>query len=146
MGKFFEEFSVGDIFTTPSRVVTPADITAFATLTGDHNPLHVDEKFARASVHSGIIAHGPMMVGITFGLLSKIDLLDGTIIALKNIEWAFKAPLHPDDGVYVRATVSEARPSSHYPDRGYVTFDLKIFNQIDECIQTGKATGVMKRR
>lgn len=146
MGKFFEEFSVGEVFVTPSRTITADDIRVFADLTGDHNPIHVDPEFAAQSIFGTCISHGPMMVGITFGLLSRLDLLDGTIIALKAIEWSFNAPIKAGDAVHVRATVSDARPSQRTPDRGAVTFAIDIVNQDDDVVQIGSATGIMARR
>ena len=146
MGKYFEEFEVGQFFETPGRTITAADIKAFADLTGDHNPIHVDPEFAAKSIFGTCISHGPMMVGITFGLLSKLDLLDGTIIALKAIEWSFNAPIKAGDTVHVRATVREARASARAADRGTVTFGIEIVNQRDETVQLGQATGIMARR
>lgn len=146
MGKYFEEFHVGDVFLTPAREITAADIQTFADLTGDHNPIHVDPEFAAKSIFGTCISHGPMMVGMTFGLLSKLDLLDGTIIALKAIEWSFNAPIKAGDAVRVKASVADVRASRKATDRGAVTFGIEILNQYDEVVQIGSATGIMARR
>ncbi len=146
MGKFFEEFSVDDVFVTPCRTITANDIRVFANLTGDHNPIHVDPEFAARSIFGTCISHGPMMVGMTFGLLSRLDLLDGTIIALKAIEWSFNVPIKAGDAVHARATVSDTRPSRRTPDRGAVTFAIHIINQDDRVVQVGSATGIIARR
>lgn len=146
MGKYFDEFSIGDRFVSPSRKITADDIRIFADLTGDHNPIHVDPEFAARSIFGECISHGPMMVGITFGLLSRIDLLDGTIIALKAIDWSFNAPIKAGDAVHVQATVSDVRPSVRAPDRGAVIFAINIINQHDAVVQVGSATGIMMRR
>jgi len=143
MGKFFEEFAVGDQYITPERVITAEDIKAFADLTEDHNPIHVDAEFAARSIFGRCIAHGPMMVGITFGLLSKLDLLDGTVIALKGIEWSFDGPIKAGDAVHVQADVIETRLSERMPDRGAVTFKITIRNQNSDTVQIGSATGIM---
>ncbi len=146
MGRYFEEFAVGALFVTPSRTITQQDIQAFADLTGDHNPVHVDAEFAARSIFGGRISHGPMMVGIAFGLLSRLDLLDGTIIALKAIDWSFEAPIRPGDSVHVRATVEEARASRRQADRGSVRFKIEVVNHAGAIVQTGQATGIMKTR
>ncbi len=146
MGKYFEEFAVGDVFVTPGRQITAEDIRRFADLTGDHNPIHVDPDFAARSIFGTCISHGPMMVGITFGLLSRLDLLDGTIIALKAIEWSFNAPIKAGDDVHVRAKVTDTRASRRAPDRGAVTFAINIVNQDGSTVQVGSATGIMARR
>ena len=144
MGRYFEEFSVGDMFVTPGRTIVAQDIQAFADLTEDRNPLHVDPEFAAGSIFGGCISHGPMMVGMAFGLLSKLDLLDGTIIALKGLEWSFNAPIRPGDTVHVRARVIETRLSRRFDDRGLVKFQLDIINQADAVVQVGLITGIIR--
>lgn len=144
MGRYFEEFSVGDMFVTPGRTIVEQDIQAFADLTEDRNPVHVDPEFAACSIFGGCISHGPMMVGMAFGLLSKLDLLDGTIIALKGLEWSFNAPIRPGDTVHVRARVIEMRLSRRFDDRGLVKFQLDVVNQADVVVQVGLATGIIK--
>ena len=146
MGKYFEEFSIGDVFTTPKRTITHDDIASFATLSGDHNPLHIDEVFAIQSMHGGIISHGPMLVGITFGLLSEIDLIDGTVLALKDLQWNFKAPVRPDDTVYVRCEISNVYRSKKRNDCGTITLALDMFNQQSACVQNGQASCLMACR
>lgn len=146
MGLYFEDFAVGNVYETPARTLTGTDIGDFATLTGDYNPLHTDEAFAAKSMFGGRIAHGPMMVGMAFGLLSRIDLIDGTVLALKAIEWSFDAPLRAGDSVHVRATVTEARPSRTHADRGTVVLAIEIVRQDEVIAQTGKATVIMSRR
>lgn len=146
MGRYLEEFSVGEVFVTPERTITQADIQAFADLTEDHNPVHVDTEFAAESIFGGVISHGPMMIGITFGLISKLDLLDGTIIALKAVDWSFDAPIRPGDRVHVRAEVADVRASQKAPDRGVLTLTIDVRNQHDATVQAGRVTGVMKTR
>ena len=146
MGKYFEEFAVGDVFVTPGRQISAEDISRFADLTGDHNPIHVDPEFAAQSIFGTCISHGPMMVGITFGLLSRLDLLDGTIIALKAIEWSFNAPIKAGDEIHVRAKVTKAQASRRATDRGSVTFAIDIANQESTIVQVATATGIMARR
>ena len=145
LGRYLEEFTVGELLVSPEREITQDDIQAFADLTEDHNPVHVDMEFARQSVFGGPISHGPMMIGITFGLLSKIDLFDGTIIALKAVNWSFDAPIRPGDRVHVRARVLEARPSKTAADRGVVVLKIELWNQADVVDQAGEIAGVMKK-
>lgn len=143
MGRYFEEFAVGDVFVTPARTITEDDIRVFADLTGDHNPVHVDPEFAARSIFGGCISHGPMMVGITFGLLSRLDLLDGTIIALKAIEWSFDAPIRAGDAIHARARVVATKRRATKPGQGAVTFAIEIVDQRGTVAQTGAATGII---
>ena len=106
MGRYYEEFEAGQRYETPCRTVVEADISQFAGLTADFNPLHMDEVFAAKSDFGGRITHGPMIVGMAFGLVSRINLIDGTVLGLLDIGWSFKAPVRPGDtiGVVVRVT------------------------------------------
>ncbi|MGB7301262.1 MAG: MaoC/PaaZ C-terminal domain-containing protein [Burkholderiaceae bacterium] len=145
MGYFFEQFAVGDTYLTPARTLTETDIGNFAGLTGDFNPVHTDEVFASATAFGGRIAHGPLMVGMAFGLLSRLNVIDGTVLALRRIEWTFDAPLRAGDTVHVDARVLAVRPSSRHPDRGTVEMSLSVVNQNGEAAQQGKASLIMMR-
>lgn len=146
MGLYLEDFVAGNQYVTPARTLTEADIVNFAGLTGDYNPLHTDQNFSAKSIFGGRIAHGPMLVGMAFGLLSRLDLIDGTVIALKGIEWSFDAPLRAGDTVHVRATVLESKPSTRHNDRGVVQLRIEIVDQRGAVAQTGKATLIMSRK
>ena len=68
MGRLFDAFEVGQRFETPRRTITEADIVAFSGLSGDYNPVHTDEVFAAGTEFGSRIAHGPMGIGMAFGL------------------------------------------------------------------------------
>ena len=143
MGKLFDEFRDGETFETPRRTVTEADIVAFAGLTGDYNPVHTDEVFARQTEFGGRIAHGPMIVGLAFGLGSRLDLIDGTAVALLSLSWDFHAPVRPGDTLHAAIRVIEKRNTGK-PDRGVLGLEFKIRNQRAEDVQTGKARLLMR--
>jgi acyl dehydratase len=144
MGRYFEEFDVGHQFTTPRRTVIEADIHTFAGLSGDFNPLHMDEVFAAESDFGGRITHGPMIVGIAFGLASR-DLLDGTVLGLLDIAWKFMKPVRPGDTISVLVTVVDKRMTKK-PDRGVVQFELDVRNQNGESVQVGQAKLMVRLR
>ena len=142
---FFDDMTTGQTYRSPARTITETDIAQFAGLTGDYNPLHTDDVFAAASDFGQRISHGPMLVGMTFGLLSRVGLLDGSALALLDITWTFKAPVSAGDTIHVRATVSDARPSRK-ADRGVVRLAIEILNQLNRTVQTGQATVLVKKR
>ena len=138
MSRYYEELEIGQRFETPRRTVIDADISAFAGLTGDFNPLHMDALFADASDFKGRITHGPMIVGMAFGLASRAGLMDGTVMGLLDISWKFMKPVRPGDTISALVTILEKRPTRK-PDRGVVTLQLDVRNQRDEPVQVGVA-------
>lgn len=79
--------------------MTEADVVAFAGIAGDFNPLHTDETFAREHTPFGTrIAHGPLVLSISYGLRSVRD--DWKILALASCERTFTAPVFPGDTVW----------------------------------------------
>ena len=144
MGRLFGEFSVGQRFVTPGRTITEADIVAFAGLTGDYNPLHTDEVFARATDFEGRIAHGPLGIGMAFGLASRLDLIDGTVVALLGVNWDFKAPVRAGDTIKAIISVTEVRAVKN-PDRGLLVLGFELVDQRNTTVQRGSAHLLMRR-
>ncbi len=144
MGRLFDAFAVGAKFRTPGRTITEADIGAFAGLTGDYNPVHTDEVFAAATEFGGRVAHGPMGIGLVFGLASRLDLIDGTVIALLGVTWEFRAPIRAGDTVAALIEVTEMRDTRR-ADRGLLTWGITVDNQNGVVTQTGTARLLMRR-
>jgi acyl dehydratase len=144
MGRTYEEFEVGQRFETPRRTVIEADISSFAGLTADFNPLHMDDVFAAQSDFKGRITHGPMIVGMAFGLASRVDVMDGTVLALLEIGWKFLKPVRPGDTIRAVVIVLEKRPT-RTPGRGVVTMQIDVLNQDGEVAQTGTAKTLIRR-
>ncbi len=144
MGRLYDEFRVGQRFRTPGRTITTADIGAFAGLTGDYNPVHTDEVFAAATDFGACVAHGPMGIGMAFGLASRLDLIDGTVVALLGVTWDFKAPVRPGDTIHADITVTETRAVKH-PDRGLLGLGIALVNQDGATTQAGTARLLMRR-
>lgn len=143
MGRYLHEFHVGERFETHGRTITETDIYMFAQFTGDWNPVHADDTVA-TPLFGGRIAHGPMFPGIAFGLLSRFDLIEGTVIALKNLTWEFLAPVGIGDTIRVRAEVQDVSPHPEKSDRGRVALGLEVVNQDNLCVNRGRATLVLQ--
>jgi acyl dehydratase len=144
MGRVFDEFEIGQRFVTPGRTITEADIGAFAGLTGDYNPVHTDETFAAASDFGSRIAHGPMGIGMAFGLASRLDLIDGTVVALLGLNWDFKAPMRPGDTIRALIGVTGKRPVTN-PSLGLVELAIELVSQRDEILQSGSARLLLRK-
>lgn len=144
MGRLFDEFSVGQRFETPSRTITEGDIGTFAGLTGDYNPVHTDEVFAAATGFGGRIAHGPMGIGIAFGLASRLDLIDGTVVALLGVTWDFKAPMRPGSTIRALIEVVETRNVSN-PTHGLLGLSITLVDEAGKPLQEGSARLLMRK-
>jgi 3-hydroxybutyryl-CoA dehydratase len=132
-----EEIVLGERFQTRRRTVTEADIAAFAGVSGDFNPLHVDEVFAREQTpFGGRIAHGPLVLSMSYGLASVRDGWE--ILALAECQRSFRAPVYPGDTVWGTYEVLEARPSRSRPGIGFVTLKVEMHSDRGEIVQEGR--------
>jgi acyl dehydratase len=141
----FEDFAVGVEFTTSARTVTEADIVHFAGLSGDFNPLHMDEEFAKQTIFGTRIAHGLLGLSIASGLISQLGLTRGTAIAYLGLVWSFRGALRAGDTIRIRLRIAEKREASK-PGRGIVRMAVTVLNQKGEVVQEGENTLMMKSR
>jgi acyl dehydratase len=132
--KTFEDFALGDVVLTRGRTIEAADLHAFAGLTGDHYPLHVDEVHA-ASTHFGTrIAHGPLTFGIAVGLVGMTNFYGDAIVALLEIRsLRALAPVKPGDTLSVRAEVV-GHEAGENPKYGTLSMDYVVSNQRQEDV------------
>jgi acyl dehydratase len=133
---YFGDFKVGASWTSPRRTITEADITLFAAMTGDYNPVHTDEEFARTTPFGGRILHGPAVFAIATGLEFRLGLKEGTAIAFLGMDWNLKAPVKIADTIHVFQRVESVRPTKN-PSRGIVNFWVEVRNQRGEVCQEG---------
>jgi acyl dehydratase len=137
VGRYYEDLQVGDEFLTPGRTITEADVTIYAGFSGDYNPLHTDEEFARTTIFGRRILHGPAAFCMATGLVARLGLVDGTAIAFLGMTWELKAPIFIGDTIHVRERVVEKR-LTRKPGRGIVTFEVEVVNQRGEVVQAGR--------
>jgi 3-hydroxybutyryl-CoA dehydratase len=145
MGRYFDELTEGETFTSAPRTVTLADVDAFVRLTGDDNRLHTDDAFARAAGFEGRIAHGALVVSLATGLAWSTGILTDTTLAFRAIEsWKFSLPVYPGDAVSLRGRVADCRPLRH--GTGLVRFDLEVVNQREQVVGGGSLRMLMRSR
>ena len=106
-GRCIEDLKVGDSASF-SKTVTAADIDLFARVTGDTNPVHLDEAYAAKTMFKGRIAHGMLSAGFISTVLGT-KLPGPGAIYLKQ-ELTFRAPVKIGDTVTATATVTEVIP------------------------------------
>jgi acyl dehydratase len=143
---YWEEWEIGAEFESPARTVTEADIVQFAGLSGDYNPLHVNEEYCKTTMFGGRIAHGPLVYAIAAGLLFQLHLYDDTLIAFLGFEdLRFTKPVKPGDTIHARVKVLEKVETSK-PDRGVMKRQLLVINQRGEVVQEGRQAFLLKRK
>ena len=104
MTVYYEDLSVGQSASS-DHTVTERDIQLFGEATGDMNPVHFDEEFARKTVFRGRVAHGALSIGFISALLGTKLPGDGSIFLSASI--VFKLPVRIGDTVVTTATVRE---------------------------------------
>ncbi len=145
MGLYYEDFREGDIYKSRGRTVTEADVVNFAGISGDFNPLHTDEEFARNTIFGKRIAHGMLGLTVSTGLSQSLGILDDTILAFLSLEWNFRAPVYIGDTLHLEQEVQSRRETSK-PDRGLVVFAARLVNQSGETVQEGARTVLVRRK
>jgi 3-hydroxybutyryl-CoA dehydratase len=127
--KTLNEINIGDksVF---SKTITEADIFAFTGISGDFNPLHVSEQFARTSQFKGRIAHGMLVAGLIDNTLADLAGL-GAIHISQSVR--FKAPVKIGDTVMVESVIIAVNLEKH---RFHVQSTLT--NQDETVVLTGE--------
>jgi 3-hydroxybutyryl-CoA dehydratase len=101
---FFEDLSVG-MHERSMHTVTSADVVRFATLSGDHNPIHLSEHFARKTRFGGRIAHGLYTASLISAVLGMYLPGPGAVYLSQTLN--FRAPVRIGDVVTVIVQVKE---------------------------------------
>jgi 3-hydroxybutyryl-CoA dehydratase len=92
-----------------TKVVTDEDISLFAKISTDHNPVHLDDDYARDTIFEGRIAHGMLTAGLISAVIGEQLPGHGTVYMGQNLK--FLAPVRPGDRVTAQVTVLEIEHS-----------------------------------
>lgn len=138
---YFDEFELGDRFATASRTISEKDVNAFAELTGDHNPLHLDADYARATRFGDRVVHGMLTLSVTGGL--RYPLNGDRLVCLYGIERIrMVRPVRIGDSVRVEGEVAGLTPKDA---GGVVTFAEEVLNQNDERVSIFERSALYRR-
>ena len=131
-----EELAIG-MAATYRHTLTDHDVQVFADLTGDHNPLHLDEDFARTTRFKGRIVHG-MLTASFFSTALAILPGPGTIYLSQSLR--FRAPVRIGDTVEAVVTVAEI-----VPEKGRVLL-ATVCRVGDNIVLDGEALALVPKR
>ena len=123
-----------------SRTTTISDdmIRLFADLTGDTNPVHLDDAYAAGTRFGRRIAHGMIAAGLISATLANDLPGPGTIYLSQTLQ--FKAPVYPGDTITTTVEVKTARP-----DKPIVTLATSCRNQNDVIVLEGEAVVLVSK-
>jgi len=145
MGLWFDELAPGTRLACGERTIGEPEIAAFAELSGDRNPLHLDEIAAREGPFGGRVAHGALGIAVATGLLAASGHTRGTLVALTGIEWRFLAPIRPGERVRLELAV-ESRRELAGRGHGLVTFAAELVAGDGRVVQRGRLVELIRRR
>jgi acyl dehydratase len=146
LGKYFEDFEEGMELSSLGRTMTEADIVNFSGFSGDFNPLHMDAEYASQGIFGGRIAHGMCGFSMAIGLIVRLNIFEGTIVAFYGIdEWRFRAPIKIGDTLHSVGKVLEKKESKK-ENQGMVTFLVDVLNQNGTSVMGGQVKVIVKKR
>lgn len=141
LSRDFDGLEVGGGFQTRGRTITETDLVSFATLTGDHHPLHTDAEWAAESEFNGRIAHGMLLLSYSVGL---VPLDPEQVLALRGFERvAFKRPVRIGDTIHVEGELESKKELDALS--GLAVFNWKLVNQRAETVALAKVRVLWRR-
>ncbi|KPV64541.1 MAG: bifunctional aldehyde dehydrogenase/enoyl-CoA hydratase [Candidatus Bathyarchaeota archaeon BA1] len=144
LAKCFDDFVVEEVFETPARTITEADIVNFAGVSGDFTPLHMDEEFAKQGPFGRRVAHGLLTLAVTIGLWMKMGIFEGTIAAFYGMDrLRFTKPVYIGDTIRARVRITEKVDKGQY---GLMTLENEVTNQRNETVLVFQAKLLMKKK
>lgn len=144
-GRYFEEFAAGDRVVTAGRTITESDIVQFAGLSGDFNQIHTDAVFAGAGIFGQRVAHGLLVLSIATGLAVQTGIIEGTVLAFRELEWKFSKPVMIGDTVHAVIEVVETKALPRLGG-GNVTMKVQVLNQAAEVVHRGNWVMLVKNK
>ena len=145
-GRYFEDFTVGDIYEhRPNRTVTETENTWFTLLTMNQHPMHFDVEYAKHSEFGRCIIASPFTVALMVGM----SVSDVSQKAIANLGWKeikLTHPLFAGDTLSAESEVLDKRESKSRPNAGIVSVRTRGFNQAGTLVCEFDRTMLIARR
>ncbi len=129
-GKTIDELAVGDSASI-EKTFSQEDVEAFARLSGDDNPAHVDQEWAAASMFKGRVVHGVLTAGLISAVLGTQLPGPGSIYMSQSLQW--RLPVFPGDALTATATIKEI-----VAEKGRVILET-VVTRGEDTVLTGEA-------
>ncbi|HID53381.1 MAG TPA: dehydratase [Anaerolineae bacterium] len=144
-GLYFEDFTVGQEMETAGRTITEADIVTFAGLSGDFNLIHTNVEYAADFIFGKRVAHGMQVQSIATGLMVQSGVIDGTVLAFRELTAKFSLPVFIGETIHVAAKIVETKALRRLGG-GNVTIKYSVINQEGKTVQRGEWIMLIKSK
>lgn len=131
LGKTIDQLKIGD-FAEFTKTISESDVYLYAGVTGDFNPAHIDEVYARQTFFKTRIAHGMLVAGFISAIFGTKLPGPGTVFIRQELN--FLAPVRFGDTITARVEVSEI-----LLEKKHVRFKVSCFNQDGKVVLDGES-------
>jgi acyl dehydratase len=146
MTRYFEDFSVGQIFKHwPGRTITEFDNTWFTLMTMNTNPIHFDAAYAATTQHGRPLVNGLLVMATVVGMSVK-DVSENAIANLEYESVRHSGPTFAADTLYSVSTILETTASKSKNDRGVIYVETRGLNQRGEEVMILRRRVLIPRR
>ncbi|MBK6711457.1 MAG: dehydratase [Chloroflexi bacterium] len=144
-GLYFEDFEIGQIMQTAARTITETDVVNFAGLSGDFNRIHTDAVYAAQDTFGQRVAHGLLVQSIATGLAVQSGIIEGTVIAFRELSCKFSLPVFFGDTIHVKIEITDTKAFRRLGG-GNITMKYSVMNQDDKIVQRGDWVMLIKSK
>jgi len=144
-GLHFEDFELGQKLVTAGRTVTEADIVNFAGLSGDFNQIHTDAEYATKDTFGRRVAHGLLVQSIASGLAVQSGIIEGTVLAFRELDCKFSLPTFIGDTIHVQVEITEKKALPRLGG-GNIIMKISVINQNGKVVQRGNWVMLVKSK
>ncbi len=131
MGRYLDDFKIGEIFQAESFTLDEKQILEFA-LSYDPQPFHTDVAAAKDGPYGGLIGSGFQTLNLCFCRIVQSGVFDTVSMGGPGIEEVkFLMPVRPGDTIHTEAEILSIKPSRTKPDRGIMRVQYRGYNQQD---------------
>jgi acyl dehydratase len=142
--RWFEDFTLGEIFNLPSRTMTEAIFLAFQAASGDNHPIHYNVEFCRAHGMPHMLAHGfQVAIQTVAGAGMFPFMVEESLKAFLDQSSRFLAPVFVGDTLYPSLTVAKLEPQN---TTGILTMASSVRNQKGVVVLDGIQRYLLRKR
>lgn len=143
--KYFDDFEIGETFTTNGRTITDADQLNYAAVSGNYDPIHLDGEMMADSEFGDRLVYGYLVLNVMEGQKVQLGLIDDSVIAFYGIDEArFSNPVMIGDTIHTELTVLELEERDD--ESGILVLEEKGITQDDETAVVAETRTLIRKR